>query len=118
MRCFEARPWRDPVRTIEPMLAAHADELRRCAAGTPAVIIGVFARTRTDRRPRARVDRAPFWDEPDHGTKKIACIDRVLDTVSLPELPWMLGGVSVRFSLSGGTAPADRVVPDGARLDN
>jgi hypothetical protein len=52
-----------------------------------------------DRRTVAHVDRAPFWDEPKHGAKKILCVDRVLATLSLPKLPRMLGGGIVRFSL-------------------
>jgi hypothetical protein len=57
-------------RAIEPVLAARADELRRCAPGTPALMVAANGLTR-DRRTVAHVDRAPFWDEPKHGAKKI-----------------------------------------------
>jgi riboflavin biosynthesis pyrimidine reductase len=42
------------------------DRLRRCAPGTPGLMVAANRLTR-DRRTVAHVDRAPLWDEPHTG---------------------------------------------------
>jgi len=83
--------WRDPVRTLHDVFDGNLRALRACAG---------YGRTLTfivDRGSRVRVPRYQFSGEKAYGTPTIACFDRAFATMTMPELPPIIGEVQVSY---------------------